>query len=180
VYRRAFSLIELLLVLALLLVAAALSGPSLARAYERHQLQQAVALVRTRLAAAHYEALRRETIYEFRYEPGGNRWLIVPVAADAGAPAPTGAWDHAGGYLGELPGRTRFHKPPGTATGRLDRHVAGLPIPDVAWSAPLRFFPDGTADGADLAIVGSRGDAQQLRVRRLTSGVTVRPLRGKP
>lgn len=76
--RRGLTLVEMLLVLTILVVIAAISWPGLQRAWVDHKIKEATEMVRTNLAKTRNIAVDAVLIYEFRYEPGGNRFLIVP------------------------------------------------------------------------------------------------------
>lgn len=86
--RPAFTLFEMVLVIVVLVAVAALTWPSLSRIYGHYQLQQSAQVAQVRLMAARIHALETGTPYQFRFEPGGRRFIMLPddlPPANAGA-----------------------------------------------------------------------------------------------
>ena len=75
-------MVEMLLVLAILGAMAAITFPNLQRVWADHKIKEAGELVRSQLAGTRNRAIDAMLIYEFRYELGGNRFLIIPHEAD--------------------------------------------------------------------------------------------------
>jgi prepilin-type N-terminal cleavage/methylation domain-containing protein len=79
--RRGFSLVELLLVLAILVLAAAISVPTLRGTLRNQKLSRAADLVRIEWARAHVQAMKTGRIQMFRYQLGGQGFRVEPWAA---------------------------------------------------------------------------------------------------
>jgi prepilin-type N-terminal cleavage/methylation domain-containing protein len=170
--RRGYTLLELTLVLAILLVLAGLAWPGIQRTYRQHQLQTAVEDVRGHLAACRMKAIDTGLVYQFVYETGGRRYYVLPFEADDGSSS--AAPPSISGELGET---LQFEDPEGAAAD-------GVPLPAVGRSAgdllgagglstPILFSPDGTATDASFDVVDDEGQYVRLSVRGLTAAVSV-------
>jgi type II secretion system protein H len=178
--RGGFTLIEVLLVLAVLLVMASLVWPSLDWMYRQHRLRQAAESVRVRLSAARLRAVEAGFPYQFRFEPGGYRFVVLPtdVGSTAGPAAQAApiAWKAAG----SLPTKMRFDVPTTANVGAQPLAAdlfTGLPdaqlLAAVNWSAPILFHTDGSADSVVLTLSDQQQQTVELSIRGLTGGVTV-------
>src|SRR6476660_9963398 len=79
--RRGYTLMELLLVLAILVIAAAVTAPSLGRTLRRTALTAAASDVRAALTKAHVLAMKSGRTHMFQYELGGLKYKIEPYIA---------------------------------------------------------------------------------------------------
>jgi hypothetical protein len=70
--RRGFTLFDL-----------SIAWPSVNWMYRRQRLEQGAELVRARLGSARVNAVETGLVYQFRFEPGGRRFLILPYDAEA-------------------------------------------------------------------------------------------------
>ena len=73
---RGLTLLEMLLVLGLLVLVAALAAPSVGLTLESNRLRSSGDLVRASLAKARIKAMESGRTYNFRYQPGGNGYVI--------------------------------------------------------------------------------------------------------
>ena len=144
-----------------------------------------------RLAAARVHAIDWGVDYQFRYEPGGQRFLVLPDDPQALAGVSNGAQANAAPQAsvtarrptkiaGTLPSKQAYFD--AASTGG-----SGQPIPPewlsgiagaeeftgVNWSAPILFHPDGTAAQAYVIIRDKDARRVVLSVRSLTGGVTI-------
>lgn len=196
--RGAFTLFELLIILALLVTVLAVSWPALEQFHVQYQLRQAGALVQARLAGARVHAVDTGVDYQFRFEPGGQRFVVLPFDAQALAESSAGASGGAGPNAGTASRPTpQFPKRAGrlpSPKARFDPAGTGgnspQPIPGewlsgihdadqfagVSWSAPILFHADGTASAAHVMIRDNRSRTVTVSVRALTGGVSVSPL----
>ncbi len=190
--RRGFTLFEMLLVLMVLVTAASLAAPPLRRVIQEHQLHQSADLLKVRLTAARVHAIESGLTYQFRFEPGGRMYLVIPsehdpasaqqstAAGGTAAPSSTGRWK-VGGALS-----TAVHfdaQGGGNGTANEPIHaawLADLPQADelqgVNWSAPVYFLPDGSSTGAVVKVLDHRNLSVTLTVRSLTAGVSLTPI----
>lgn len=74
-----FTLLELMIVLALIAFLTAMVWPSLRRPMLRSVSQQAARRLATDLSTARLNAIDAQRIMAFRYELGGGRYLVVPA-----------------------------------------------------------------------------------------------------
>ena len=146
--RAAFTLLEVLAVLSLLVVASALLLPELQRWQRDISLRQAVAIARTGLSETRLAAIDSARPRGFAFELNGRRFGIVD---ESNAPLSQ--------RYGDLPPNTQFAA---VAQGTSNNGM----------SVPIWFRPDGTATDAELWIEDSAGQRQRLVVRRLTGGVS--------
>ncbi len=80
--RPAFTLIEVLLTLSLLVIISAMAWPQLEKSFSAQRLRKAADIVRTQWSKARVEAMRTGGIRVFRYEIGGNRYRIDMLSTD--------------------------------------------------------------------------------------------------
>jgi len=78
--REGFTLLELLLVLALLVVLAGLSGPALRGPAANARLRDAARQLRAHWSEARIDAMQQGTTFAWRYAPEGSRYARMPFA----------------------------------------------------------------------------------------------------
>lgn len=183
--RDGFTFAELLLVLALLLIVTGLVFPPVLRMMADQPLKEGAERARTKLANTRLKALDYNTAWQFRFEPGGRRYLWMPMepirAASDTSPAAAATTNVTEVTVGELPKGINFSTDINGVplpTERLPQElVIGLPnayqLTQVGWSAPLTFQPDGSAVDAELAVTDVSNRLIRLTLRGLTGGVTV-------
>jgi prepilin-type N-terminal cleavage/methylation domain-containing protein len=175
--RHGFTLVEVCLVLALLVVLGAISAPLLGGSFARAELQGAGDLLRAAWSRARLAAMESGQAYVFRFQPNGSEYQIVTLT-DLGTPGAE--------TLPEVDA-TNEQKPEDIlrlAENRLPEGVifaagevsassqvlATLGTSDGGtWSSPILFHPNGTTSDATLVLAN---DAQQ------TIRVTLRGLTG--
>jgi prepilin-type N-terminal cleavage/methylation domain-containing protein len=186
--RRGFTLIEILLVLAVLAIVIGVAYPLLSGSFERNQMSQAANEVREKLAATGIYAKDSGLTYQFRFEPGGRRYLVVPDELDSdAATSGTSLSARYPMHSEQLPEGYHFQSDSENPNGQTFGQTVFLPIrEDVmktfananelssasGWPA-LLFYPDGTAKPVPVIV---RNDAKQsitLSVRELTGAVTM-------
>lgn len=203
--RRALTLVEMMLVLAVLAIMAAITWPGLQRAWVDHKVDEATEMVRTHLARTRNYAIDSVLIYEFRYEPGGNRFVVVPhepveILSEQTNIDPQGQVSlgssadqlvRVGGTLragvqfavavnddAENLGIPVITPPP---VPLADWQIQGLPNADelsgVAWSEPMLFYPDGSAQQSILRLEDEYGQSVEISVRGLTGVVSAQRIR---
>jgi len=177
--RRAFTLIEVLLALTIMLTMAALAWTPLLRSWGDHRLQAATEDVRNVLAGTRIFSLDHDTVWQFRYEPGGDHFVRVPYQQ---SPSDTQT-------VPDINGRMSLTLPEGVTFGEDDSltttgteplaatDLEGLPdaaeLTGLSWSQPVLFYPDGTATETALQVVDEEVGELTIHVRQLTGGVTV-------
>jgi len=182
----AFTLAELLIVVALLAVVLTFSLPSLRRLSARSELRTAARQLRVTLLEARLAAIDSGSPAYFRYQPGGGQFEVgrrssvsslshragqdpdvtepdqfdVSTAAGAGATEPQ-----------SLPRGVRFAEP---LTNRQVPQSADLgEVPgNASWSAPIVFYANGRTRNARIALMNEFYRIQ-LDVRGLTGTVQI-------
>jgi len=177
-----FTLLEVLLVLTLLIVLTAVSWPALDRLIARQGIERAVSDVQLLLTSARVRATDSGVTYQFRYEVGGRRYLLIPSsAAELVAAAETPGADimtvsaAAWKRTGQLPEHVSF----GIA-GEQDvtddpiapELLSGLLNSDelsrASWGPAVLFHPDGTASDSTFIISDDGDESITITVRGLT------------
>ena len=179
--RRAFTLFEIVLVMAILVVLMALAYPSIEGMYGYYKLQAAADTVRGNWAEARTRAMEEGRAYRFAVIWGKGNFRLAPDSADfwsgsdavpdsgSGQP-PLIASD---GLPKGIPFR-RIDTPRGD--GSADTVLPSTSIDPNQWSTVAVFLPDGTArDDVEVAL-DSGARAIVVKLRALTGGVSVRPL----
>jgi prepilin-type N-terminal cleavage/methylation domain-containing protein len=194
-----YTLLELLLVVAILVIFASAVAPTVVARMSEYRLKQAAETARFALTATRIHAIDVSSIYQFRFEPGGRRYLAVPTDGDV--MTTTSPQTRSTAEYGQLPENLSFQvvtQPfPGgsspTTPGMTPGVTTGMPASStdsawsaavarvrnagdfrsVIWSPPILFRPDGTAMDAALNVVDQHGDGFQLKVRELTGEVFV-------
>lgn len=85
--RGAFTLLEVILAMAIIVALAGLSWPQLSHILRRESLTANVEQVRRLLDRARVRAVEEGVIYQFRYEPHGRRFVLLPYELLATSPA---------------------------------------------------------------------------------------------
>jgi prepilin-type N-terminal cleavage/methylation domain-containing protein len=187
--RSAFTLIEILLVLAILVIVAAASAPALNGVMRQYRLQSAADAVRADLTRAHVLAMKSGRVQIFRCEIGGRKYKLEPfIAGDDAIESATGGQDSSGkvygpgvtnpsdivGSQGELPEGTSFVEGQAIAASRSLRiEEEAQVLQDLAWSGPILFYPDGTSSDAHVVVGNERQVGLRLDLRGMTSVVTL-------
>jgi prepilin-type N-terminal cleavage/methylation domain-containing protein len=178
--RRAFTLFEVVLVLAILVVLAALSYPTLESMYGGYRVQAAADALRSTWAEARTHAMEEGRAYRFSAVMGKGNYRLAPDTADfwSGNAAPDAGAGNAFIDSSALPKGIRFRRPDSPrGDDDSDTVLPGDGIDPAQWSPLAVFLPDGTAKD-DVAVVLETSGARPLvvRLRALTGGVSVRPL----
>jgi prepilin-type N-terminal cleavage/methylation domain-containing protein len=186
--RGGFTLLELVVVLVVLVAVASLTWPQLMRFSREHQLREWAAEVRADMQGARIKAIENGLVYQFRYEPGGRFFAVLPYdrpdSGNATADSTVGktrieAARSTGppATLSKLPEELSFRFKDGQPTEEMHEEWTKLlptdePLGRVAWSLPLLFHLDGTADNATVYLQNEQGHSVLLTLRGLTGGVT--------
>ncbi|WP_339685458.1 prepilin-type N-terminal cleavage/methylation domain-containing protein [Gimesia maris] len=184
--RSAFTLFEMLLVLALLLVLVSVVWPAVMRISSSNRLRQSMQDVNSVFAAARIRAIEHGVNYHVYLELGGNQYLIVPVdqsllGLNTDESGSTTAGTSDAFIVDELPEEFQFSKMvSATVTESMIpfEWLSGLPnAKDLRWvesSFPITFYPDGTA-ALDLQhdILKKEQKVARIELRGLTGNTTI-------
>lgn len=186
--RRGFTLLEMLLVLGLMVVLLSIAYPSLSRLRLEQQLKQGAELVRLQMKQARLHALESGTEYQFRFEPGGKRFIVVPaeysaIQAQQSVNQQSGNSKPQAVYwktLGQFESKVTFNAASdvGLPAQPLPKEfLTGFDKPDelsrVNWSVPVIFRSDGSARDFAVEIENDQGVYLTLSVRGITGSVDV-------
>jgi prepilin-type N-terminal cleavage/methylation domain-containing protein len=179
---RGFTLLEVLIVLAILVTLAAMSWPALQRPLAQSRLRGAAKQLRLELAGARLKALQSGTVYQLRYQPGSRRF---EVATFSGSDYSVGA-----GRLEPDDPRAEDQEP---AIGLLPRGIVFFDpeapddppqAPDIAeseredsWSDRIAFYPDGRTSNARIRLFGRYDYVADVTLRGLTGVARVERLK---
>lgn len=185
--RRGFTLVEVLLTLSLILVATSIVVPSVMYLVHDRDLKVSVNDVRVELSRTRMHALDAGAIYQFRYEPGGVYYIVLPEEFDILENEQTQAQD-TNAIVATQIYKQVFKLPEGFQFENIyedlpveqlpEDWLTGLPnkldLQSTAWAPALLFYPDGTAEESEFKVVETeRKQSMRLSVRGLTGAVTV-------
>ena len=185
--RRAFTLVEVLLTMALLIIISAVTWVSLQRPLARQRLRSAADAVRTEWCQARVDAMKSGHTYTFRYVVRGDRYHLgpqeEPSSADSTAAPQASTYDEEEPGEEPLPPAVDKALPQGIrflpAEGGSDWAAMGDdPETEAAengddWSDPIYFYADGSTSDARLLLASDRHSAMRLLLRGMTGSVTV-------
>ena len=190
--RRGFTLVEVLLVLAILVIIAAVAWPALRRPFAVRRLHAAADEVCVEWYQARVEAMETGRTYVFRYQIGGDGFRTEPEIAVISATFAGGVQSDAEESLAQaqdisspssdktLPESIKFVGSEASGDGLSSLPtVAGAESADAAadcWSEPIYFYPDGTTSDVRLVLAGQQNCAVCLILRGLTGTVSVADL----
>jgi type II secretory pathway pseudopilin PulG len=174
--RRALTLVEMCLVLALLVVIGAMAAPLMEGSFSRAGVQSGAELVRGAWARARLAAMESGQTYVFRFEPRGSRFQIItldklgmPGSEVMQPDAPNAERDVA-----DMLRLSRSRLPDGVifAGGDVSSSSQVLAtlgtIDQTAWSAPILFHPDGTTSDASVLVANAAQQTVRVTLRGLT------------
>jgi prepilin-type N-terminal cleavage/methylation domain-containing protein len=187
--RRGYTLMEVLLTLAIVTFVAAMAWPTLARPMAERRLRAAAEGIRTEWSHARVEAMRSGRAQAFRYEMGGGHYSVAPESVADPAASATGAGlttevtpndaqstdgAPATTEVGTLPEGLTFLAPEATAgTETAPAPVEAFTDAGDGWSVPILFFPDGTATDLWVVLGNAEGSVVRVSLRGVTGTATV-------
>jgi hypothetical protein len=177
--RRAFTLLELLLVLGMLVVLSGMAWPVLDRLLTSERLAKSADRMRAVWTTARGGAIESGRILAFRYEPDGARYrLELKDETDESERAEEGLPSSVAKLPLEqtLPSGVRFvAQEDDEAKTEEPVEPAASDSPDqtdASLSEPILFFPDGTCSTARLTLRNDSGWRVEVQLRGLTGVVT--------
>jgi prepilin-type N-terminal cleavage/methylation domain-containing protein len=198
---RGFTLLELMIAMAIMATALSVAWPLLRRPLMQNVSQEAAQQVIATLGEARATAITLGMPVQIRYQPGGQLYQLCPIdgpvataasnAAAPGGPTMATATSPPGSQDYELPVDVKFAAPvrdqvaaslsvvdrlPPATTQDTD-HTASrtadpITAPEIHWSTPIHFFPDGRAEQATLSIEGPDAVVIDITLRGLTGTAT--------
>ncbi|WP_254510040.1 pilus assembly FimT family protein [Anatilimnocola floriformis] len=180
--RRAFTLIEIMMVLLILVVAGAVVAPNVLNMLRRQRLKSAAESMRIAWSRAHVKAMKTGRIQVFRYELNGNQFSLQPwTSGDEATEGESEATNGFGGTV-EAPDATvetkkledgiTFAAGEAKFQARASAVETSLQNAGTAeggqWSRPILFYPDGSATDAYVIVSDLKQDAYRINLRGLT------------
>lgn len=185
--RSGFSLLELMIVLAVLVVVASMAVPNLMEGLRAGEVQRAAELVRETLADARRIAIDSGIDYQFRYEVNGQSFVVIPTELEptnTNSVTGEGEEGHYFRVVGELDeafslkagGEDAEERPEQLeAVWFGDLSDAGT-LASKSWSEPVYFRFDGSATDRVIKVVDEDRRTAELTVRGLTGSVRLAPV----
>lgn len=180
--RRGYTLFELIVVVALIVVLASLAIPSIENMYADSKLQAAVDQVGSKWAQMRTQAILEGRPYRFAVGSNGSDFRVAPDDSQYwGGGDPPAASNAAAPPLvvqESLPRGIQFTQADTVSANPYDALNPPPSSSSGAWNTVAVFLPDGTAQ-QDVEMVFRMADCSpvSLRLRALTGGVTSRRLR---
>ena len=184
--RTAFSLLELMIVLAVMLTISALAAPTLMDRVQNGRIQEAAENVREVLSNARRYAIDSGLDYHFRFEVDGQAVVAIP-AEQLASPSNSFSSDPKdtrsvlealilddGLFL-----RAQKDENAGGETLKskaFDTLAEAADLAQRTWSLPILFRFDGTAEDRSFRVMDEEGRAAVITVRGLTGAVRVGPV----
>ena len=188
--RGGLSLLELMLVMALLVAVAALAIPALQVSLKSQRIRSGGEQVRILMSKARVRAMKSGSVHALYVEPGGRLcqvepWITADVEIEA-APAEAGAGDiYASSDLmnvqEQLPEDVIFYAAEAMADSRslMTQQDASGGGTLGAVSPPILFYPDGTTSTAQVTITDGEGTFIVVSLRGLTGIARMTDLLGE-
>ena len=180
--RVGFTLLELLIVMGILVIMTGLIAPTVVRQVRETRVAQAAESVRETIARSRTLALDVGIDYQFRFEPNGRHFVVLPLELEPADTNSTVGESDTSNYLrlaGELSEDFRLQATSDRPTvetlevawfGKLEN---ALQLSDALWSSPVIFHFDGTAADAGFRVTTDEKLTVDLSVRGLTGSVAV-------
>ena len=182
--RLGFTLMELVMVMAILVLVAGLAIPMVSRSFTSQKLTKSVDLVRTQMNRARIKAMKSGEVYGFFYEPQGTTYRIAEFNAQAQDIIENGSgnrndddevqsnYDFDGD---RLPRDIKFVGHSIQDDARAKAVIAETNL-DSGQLFPILFYPDGTSQNATLVLENRDGDLMSVILRGLTGTTRVRKI----
>lgn len=183
------TLLEILLVLAVVVAISALVIPKLAGPLANHQLRRSADLIRTDWAKARLTAMKTGRIQVFRYQVGNGQYAIEPyyqvddyLEANSLESPQNGALQSAGGAFSpqseaqvarpskQLPDGIVFAAGKEVVESRtlMFEQTTGQALGNTLWSQPVLFYPDGQTSTVKLMLRNQRNRFVSIQLQGLT------------
>jgi prepilin-type N-terminal cleavage/methylation domain-containing protein len=166
--RQAFTLLEVMIVLVILVIIGAIAYPSLQAIQERFRLDSSVDEVKSRFAEARAHAIEEGRPYRFAVQPDSSKFRVAPDASEF--------WDGGSGSGSGDASET----PPLIVEEEIEKEVlfklgegSGGGSDSGSWSTLVVFLPDGTCrEDAEIRFELGGFKPMIIKVRAMTGIVT--------
>lgn len=196
-----FTLVEMMIVLAVLAMVAAFGLPAVNRMSSRGQLADAAGQIRAELGRARLDAIRSGVPRQFRFQLGGRRFEISSRAASVGgdvdlfgdfgaaedtdqSPEPVTEQEGDDAVEHELDDGVCFAQDlaqlPPSGVDPLGDESATTTDADQNWSLPIVFYPDGRTLNAHFLLADDHDYYVEITLRGLTGAASVGAVTARP
>jgi prepilin-type N-terminal cleavage/methylation domain-containing protein len=197
---RGFTLVETMIVLAVLALLSSLTWPAVRGMLGKGELRGAAKQVRVALVKARLGAIESGVAQSFRYLPGTERFETVPLPTSLDEEKRPSTSRIRQGLSenepvpGFLPQGVVFEENDSRAAAQVsplphagvEQQVSPLPQAgegpgvrgrdDANWSTPILFFPNGRSSGARIRLAGPRGMSIEVTLRGTNGATRIGPL----
>ncbi len=172
--RSGYTVLELMLVMALIVVLGAFAYPELQGPLARQRLKSAAETIRGAWNNARSDAMMTGEIHLFRYEPDtGNyqvqRWINADTSSSSG---PSAGSTTASDEQLLLPEDVTFVGGD-QVDFRADYEAQAMSGADTGTAPSVMFYPDGSTSTVELEIANQYGTRVRISMRGMTGVVTV-------
>ena len=190
--RQAFTLLEVLLTLGLLVILSAMAWTVMEEPFSAIRLRRAAERIRAEWRTARVEAVDSGEIYFFRYVPEEGSFCVEPYSTAAGQEnsvfgdllddSVQGAGSTGTAQLVEdsLPDGVTFvtgETATDTRAVMIAAEMGQSGTTDTNWSDPILFYPDGTTSTYRLVLKNEHDRYIELLLRGLTGVVSISDVR---
>ncbi|QEG22441.1 prepilin-type N-terminal cleavage/methylation domain-containing protein [Mariniblastus fucicola] len=173
--RSAFTLIELLLVMAVVIVVMSMAAPSVNRMFQRTALDRGADRVRAAMGKARVDAIKEGDVYAVFIARGSNWFDSGPFANSrdqiARASRDRRNVDQTGNSGFEdnlLPGGITFAATEVLSDARAEEVLSGTESSGGGGLQQILFYPDGTSQNASVVLQNQIGGIVEIQLRGLT------------
>ena len=170
--RTAFTLIELMLVVSLLVIISGFAVMVLQGSLLRSKLTKSIDQVRTDWTEAHRQSVEGGYRIAFTCLIGTNEYRLTSVDSVLSSAEQSAEDIGNASESHELPNDVKFASVVACPCNTVGQTTTPISDDEGSWSAPVVFNPDGTSYDAVLVFELSNGKRQQLSLRGLTCTTT--------
>jgi type II secretion system protein H len=171
--RSAFTVIELMLVIAIVGLLAAMAMPELQGPLARQRLKSAGEQVRAAWANARSDAITTGEIHLFRFDPGTSDFAVQRWAGEFSSNESAGS-STASDEIHSLPQDVTFAEVLSANQDARADYVAGqMAGADTGSASSVMFYPDGTTSTIEVSLTNQFGDVVVVSLRGMTGVVKV-------
>jgi len=182
--RQGMTLLELMLVVAIMVVVASLVVPNIQRTFSRQALQKGADRVRVAMGQARIKAIKNGEVFAVFYVPGGAWFNVAPFAqfkdqsSLASRRKKLAEANQQSDFEDDLlPKGIRF------AAGEVSMDARSAEVLSAGEASDLRsilFYPDGTSQDAKIIMQNDKENFVEIQLRGLTGIAKTVRVEGKP
>lgn len=173
--RSAFTLMELLLVLAVVVVVMSMATPSINRMFQRTALDRGADKVRAAMGKARVKAIKEGDVYAVFVSLGSNWFDVGPFANSKNQigranrdQSMVSQQGNSGFEENILPGGVNFVASEVLSDSRAQEVLSGTESSGGGGLQQILFYPDGTSQNASVVLQNEIGGIVEIQLRGLT------------